>query len=213
MVDCKRLLELLSKREDYIILIHRNPDGDAVGSAEALRILLEFLGKRAQVLSFDTPPSYLSFLPAKPFLSKDDPLPAHPTFLSVDVAFSIGICTEENPHPHDAYVAARDRLSVLRLMDEQPQEAVVLSRSRPADHMHTEHLQQISDAVLSQDASALKTACSEVLSLYFPPDTDVREAHRRASVFLLRVCSLLAENELHLPLDMPGAAFAFWRSM
>ncbi|MBQ7867650.1 MAG: helix-turn-helix transcriptional regulator [Clostridia bacterium] len=128
------------------------------------------------------------------------------SFLSVDVAFSIGICTEENPHPHDAYVAARDRLSVLRLMDEQPQEAVVLSRSRPADHMHTEHLQQISDAVLSQDASALKTACSEVLSLYFPPDTDVREAHRRASVFLLRVCSLLAENELQLPVDMPGAA-------
>jgi phosphoesterase RecJ-like protein len=104
MVDCKRLLELLSKREDYIILIHRNPDGDAVGSAEALRILLEFLGKRAQVLSFDTPPSYLSFLPAKPFLSKDDPLPAHPTFLSVDVAEEKLLGFSEEAFPEGIYV-------------------------------------------------------------------------------------------------------------
>lgn len=86
MPDYKKLLDLLLEKDHYLILVHRNPDGDAVGSAEGLRILLCALGKKAQVLSYDPIPSYLSFLPAHPFLNAKEPLIGDYTYLSVDVA-------------------------------------------------------------------------------------------------------------------------------
>ncbi len=84
----KELLSLLSARDDYLILIHRNPDGDAIGSAEALRLLLQHLGKRAQILSADPPPRYLSFLPGVPFFSleRGEHIPEEYTLIAVDVA-------------------------------------------------------------------------------------------------------------------------------
>ena len=41
------LCERLTERRDTLLLLHRNPDGDAVGSAFALRELLTSLGSRA----------------------------------------------------------------------------------------------------------------------------------------------------------------------
>ncbi|MBQ8911190.1 MAG: DHH family phosphoesterase [Clostridia bacterium] len=87
MIDYKQILDLLKDRDDYLILIHRNPDGDAIGSAEALRLLLLALGKKAEILSYDPAPAYLRFLPKKPFFSAENgTLPADRTYISVDVA-------------------------------------------------------------------------------------------------------------------------------
>ena len=96
MLDYKALLSLLLKRDNYLILIHRNPDGDAVGSAEALRLLLCALGKKAEILSIDPAPKYLSFLPEKPILQheKGAPIPEGYTLIAVDVA-------SEKQHGHD----------------------------------------------------------------------------------------------------------------
>ena len=96
MLDLKNLLDLLKARDNYLILIHRNPDGDAIGSAEALRLLLGFLGKKAQIVSLDPPPKDLSFLPQAPslHLEKGTPLPEGYTLIAVDVA-------SEKQHGHD----------------------------------------------------------------------------------------------------------------
>lgn len=126
------------------------------------------------------------------------------SFLSVDVVFSIGLSTEENPHPHDAYVTARDRLSTLRLLDDQPQEAVVLARSSQTVCLHTEHVQQVCNAVISQDVAALENAYDEVHALCFIHETDLKETLKRASVFVMRVCADLAETDDLIPADMPG---------
>ncbi|MBN2585130.1 bifunctional oligoribonuclease/PAP phosphatase NrnA [Patescibacteria group bacterium] len=46
-----------------LIVTHFKPDGDAIGSALALRILLKEMGKEAEVATIDTPPDAFSFLP------------------------------------------------------------------------------------------------------------------------------------------------------
>lgn len=59
-----------------LIVTHIKPDGDAIGSALALRILLKELGKETEVAMIDTPPEAFSFLPY--FLKiKEDYRPEH----------------------------------------------------------------------------------------------------------------------------------------
>lgn len=120
------------------------------------------------------------------------------SFLSVDTVFSIGLCTEESPHPHDAYTAARDHLSALRMMDESPQEAVVLSRSSQTNHLHEEDVRRVCDAVVSQELGTLAEACREAISHYLPEEIGLQETLKRAMVFLMRVYAALAETDFLL---------------
>ena len=45
--------ERLENMDDIAVLCHRNPDGDTLGCAFALKYMLEQLGKRVQVKSHD----------------------------------------------------------------------------------------------------------------------------------------------------------------
>ncbi len=58
------LCEKLTERQDTLLLLHRNPDGDAVGSAFALRELLTSLGSRAWCVCESEIPERLRFLSA-----------------------------------------------------------------------------------------------------------------------------------------------------
>lgn len=60
----EELFEALSAPADTILLLHRNPDGDAVGSAFALRELLIALGGRAWCVCEGEIPERLRFLSA-----------------------------------------------------------------------------------------------------------------------------------------------------
>lgn len=48
----------------FVILVHRNPDGDAVGSATALALFLRAMGKTATVIVPNAFPEFLSWLPS-----------------------------------------------------------------------------------------------------------------------------------------------------
>lgn len=82
------LLPLLREGDSYLILCHKSPDGDAVGSAEALRLLLAGLGKQAVCACADPLPEYLRFIPEIPFLCCPTPncLPEYKILLTVDTA-------------------------------------------------------------------------------------------------------------------------------
>ena len=82
------LLKILREGDDYLILCHESPDGDAVGSAVALRLLLQGMGKRAVCACADLIPPYLTFLPEVPFLYCPTPaeLPPYRYLLTVDTA-------------------------------------------------------------------------------------------------------------------------------
>lgn len=80
--DIQRVGEILASAEDAIILTHKNPDGDCLGTGAALCRYLVSLGKRATVVNTDPIPSKFDYLfeglPQETFEPK--------TILAVDVA-------------------------------------------------------------------------------------------------------------------------------
>lgn len=60
--DIKRICELLCNNNSFLILSHKNPDGDAVGSTSALAAILENIGKHARILYPDEVPERLKFI-------------------------------------------------------------------------------------------------------------------------------------------------------
>lgn len=58
-----KLLSFLRKEDKFFIATHINPEGDAIGSAIALSMALETLGKNTFVYNRDTVPELYRFLP------------------------------------------------------------------------------------------------------------------------------------------------------
>jgi len=61
-ISLEALSDIISETKKAIIIFHERPDGDAVGSAFALKLLIEALGGRAYCLSGDEIPERLRFL-------------------------------------------------------------------------------------------------------------------------------------------------------
>lgn len=86
MTDAKIIADYLKKNNNYYIIVHKNPDGDCLGSAGALCHALKNIGKNAKVVLPNPPSSRLSFMWDKDFEYGDFPCD---TVVCVDVA-SIG---------------------------------------------------------------------------------------------------------------------------
>ena len=52
-IDVKECVSLLKEYDNYLILSHRNPDGDTLGSAFALKRALDLMGKKTMVRCID----------------------------------------------------------------------------------------------------------------------------------------------------------------
>ena len=52
-IDVKKCASLLKEYDNYLILSHRNPDGDTLGSAFALKRTLDKMGKKSFVKCVD----------------------------------------------------------------------------------------------------------------------------------------------------------------
>lgn len=59
----KGVLSALKEEERFVLAVHVNPDGDAIGSALALSFALESLGKETLIYSKDPIPPQYTFLP------------------------------------------------------------------------------------------------------------------------------------------------------
>lgn len=82
MTELKKVCDYLIQNDDYLILMHGTPDGDAVGSAYALCRALRALGKRADCDCCDPIPSRYGFMVEG--VEKTGHTPIH--VLTVDVA-------------------------------------------------------------------------------------------------------------------------------
>lgn len=58
------LREVVENNDDFVILSHKNPDGDAVGSSLAWMLYLRSLGKKADVVLPNMFPDFLKWLPS-----------------------------------------------------------------------------------------------------------------------------------------------------
>lgn len=57
--------ELLSKKKDILIIPHKNPDGDAIGSATGLKFYLDKLGHNTNIISPNKYPQFLEWMDAE----------------------------------------------------------------------------------------------------------------------------------------------------
>ncbi|MBI3592619.1 MAG: bifunctional oligoribonuclease/PAP phosphatase NrnA, partial [Nitrospirae bacterium] len=65
MIPPADLLDFLRSEDAFVIAIHLNPDGDAIGSAIALSMALQKMGKKTVLLCRDSVPSQYRFLPGR----------------------------------------------------------------------------------------------------------------------------------------------------
>lgn len=83
----KEAAAFLSECDGYLIYCHASPDGDTLGSAIGLALILRKLGKRAFAFSVDGIPNKLSFLPTGDIFLEAEPEDLSDyTLISVDVA-------------------------------------------------------------------------------------------------------------------------------
>ena len=62
-VDRETVVSRLLAADDILILCHKNPDGDTIGSGTALCLALQQLGKNAAVLCSDPIPATRNKIP------------------------------------------------------------------------------------------------------------------------------------------------------
>lgn len=60
---CSEVVRLIEASEHPLIISHKNPDGDAVGSSLGLKFFLKKLGKKPNIIVPDSFPDFLKFLP------------------------------------------------------------------------------------------------------------------------------------------------------
>lgn len=75
------LCAFLRERDNYLMLTHASPDGDTLGSAYALKLGLEKLGKKVQVICYDEIPKKYDY-----FIFDHDSTFVPETVVAVDVA-------------------------------------------------------------------------------------------------------------------------------
>ncbi len=63
MRNPEAVAQAIRKADSIWLAGHVNPDGDAIGSTLAMRLILQAMGKEAQVFFQDKVPDYLAFLP------------------------------------------------------------------------------------------------------------------------------------------------------
>lgn len=66
----KRIADFLKRNDDFLLLTHKHPDGDCLGSALTLHCVLEKIGKRSCVCNIDEVPMYISMLPQEKIHNK-----------------------------------------------------------------------------------------------------------------------------------------------
>lgn len=86
-ISINKAAAFLNECDGCLIYTHASPDGDTLGSATALALILRQLGKKAFVFSVDGIPEKLSFLPTEGIFVDDEPENLDGlTLISVDVA-------------------------------------------------------------------------------------------------------------------------------
>jgi len=99
IIDIKQAAAFLLGCDGYLIYPHASPDGDALGSATGLALILKSLGKTVSVFSVDGVPERLDFLPTEGLYLAEEPTDTENyTLVSVDVAGPRMLLGANNTH-------------------------------------------------------------------------------------------------------------------
>lgn len=83
-VDLKSTADFLKSNDNFLILTHANPDGDTLGSAFGLSMILQKIGKKSRVICSDKIPEKYSYFTS--LANQADFKNCEPTIIAVDIA-------------------------------------------------------------------------------------------------------------------------------
>lgn len=87
LIDIRTAAAFLRGSDGYLIYTHASPDGDTIGSATALALILRAMGKTANAFCVDGIPEKLNFIPTEGVFIENEPEDLNSyTPISVDVA-------------------------------------------------------------------------------------------------------------------------------
>lgn len=85
MIDFKKLQDIITNNQTFLITTHVNPDADAIGSEVAFFKLLTALGKKSKIINHSATPYNLEFLDTENSIEKYDESKHKNIFNSMDV--------------------------------------------------------------------------------------------------------------------------------
>ena len=89
-----KILDEIKKAESIVIVTHKTPDGDAIGSSLAVKIALENMGKSPDVIIPEVPEVY-DFLPSRQEIKEKSDIKRYDLAISVDCATEMRIAGQE----------------------------------------------------------------------------------------------------------------------
>lgn len=89
MIDFKKLTDIITTNQSFLITTHVNPDADAIGSEIAFHKLLGLLGKKSKIINHSSTPYNLKFLDADNVIEKYDEFTHRPLFISSDALVAL----------------------------------------------------------------------------------------------------------------------------
>lgn len=72
MIEYKKIHDIISEKNSFVITCHMNPDADAIGSEIALKYYLDSLGKDSRIINYSPTPENLLFLDKSKVIEKFD---------------------------------------------------------------------------------------------------------------------------------------------
>ena len=61
-ITLDEIAEFFREKDNFVLICHKRPDGDTLGSALALRRALEYMDKKAEIICANTPSPNNEFL-------------------------------------------------------------------------------------------------------------------------------------------------------
>jgi phosphoesterase RecJ-like protein len=89
MMDFKKLTDIITSNQSFLITTHVNPDADAIGSEIAFHELLKMLGKKSVIINHSKTPYNLKFLDPYIVIQKYDNVLHDTLFNSSDVLIAL----------------------------------------------------------------------------------------------------------------------------
>jgi len=158
------VVRLIRENEDFFLVTHLGPDGDALGSQVALGRFLKKLGKRVAMINSDAPPYSLDWMPGGDDVEVfDGSLDQHEALADADVAFVLDTNDEERLGKVGSMVRESTATTVLIDHHLEPEEwfdvAFVQDKAAATGELIYELIAAIDpDLIDSEIATALYTA-------------------------------------------------------
>ena len=160
MKFASELDKLLLKTKKIVIIPHRNPDGDALGSSLALKHYLSKKGHEASVISPNDYPNFLKFLPGESEILKYsvNPKDARKKIYNAEIIFTLDFNTLTRAQDLTDIIKNSSAKKIMIDHHEAPENYSELQYSDPSMSSTCEMLYKVIKA-LDSDSITQKIAC------------------------------------------------------